>query len=117
MRRVILESPFAGNVWTRWQNRRYARQCLRDSCLRGEAPLASHLLYTQALDDSDLHERKIGIESGLAWGPVSDATVVYVDRGITSGMRLGIARAKSDGRTVEYRSILASVAALPSRDL
>ena len=34
----------------------YARACLRDSLLRGEAPIASHLLYTQpvaSLDDSD----------------------------------------------------------------
>jgi hypothetical protein len=38
MRRVVLESPFAGNIWRRWLNRRYARRCLRDSCLRGEAP-------------------------------------------------------------------------------
>lgn len=59
MRRVILESPFAGNLWGRWRNRGYARRCLRDSVLRGEAPLVSHLLYTQALDDADPYERKM----------------------------------------------------------
>jgi hypothetical protein len=105
MRRVILESPFAGNVWQRWLNRRYARRCLRDSCLRGEAPLASHLLYPGALDDTSPEERKLGIEAGLAWGPFADATVVYIDRDISRGMALGIQRAINEGRKVEYRSL------------
>jgi hypothetical protein len=34
-RRVILESPYAGDVSA---NVQYARQCLRDSVLRGEGP-------------------------------------------------------------------------------
>ena len=105
MRRVILESPFAGNLLQRWLNRRYARRCLRDSCLRGESPLASHLLYTQALDDSDPEERRIGIEAGLAWGPLADATAVYTDRGISPGMQKGIDRARQEGRPVEWRSL------------
>lgn len=103
MRLVILESPFAGNAWRRWRNRRYARACLRDSCLRGEAPLASHLLYTQALDDANAEERHIGIECGLAWGDLADATIVYMDRGLSSGMRLGMERAYREGRDVEHR--------------
>lgn len=105
MRRVILESPYAGSVWGRWRNRRYAVQCMRDSLLRGESPLLSHLLYTQALDDENPKERRLGIEAGLAWGPVAHATVVYTDRGISSGMRLGIVRAVSEGRPVFYRSL------------
>lgn len=79
---------------------------MRDSLLRGESPMLSHLLYTQALDDSDQRERMIGIAAGLAWGRVADATVVYTDRGISSGMRLGIARAASEERPVFYRSLL-----------
>jgi hypothetical protein len=51
MKKVIIESPFAGDVK---KNIEYARKCMRDSLLRGEAPLASHLLYTQdgILDDT-----------------------------------------------------------------
>lgn len=106
MRRVILESPFAApTIWGRWLNRRYARRCMRDSLLRGEAPMVSHLLYTQSLDDQDPEERKIGIAAGLAWGDGADATVVYTDRGVSSGMRLGIERAMAEGRMVERRSI------------
>lgn len=44
MKRVILESPYAGDVE---RNLTYARECVRDSLSRGEAPIASHLLYTQ----------------------------------------------------------------------
>ena len=44
MRRVILESPYAGSVE---ENVAYARAAVRDSLLRGESPIASHLLYTQ----------------------------------------------------------------------
>ena len=40
MKLVIMESPFAGAVQ---QNVHYARLCLRDCLLRGEAPIASHL--------------------------------------------------------------------------
>lgn len=47
----------------------------------------------------------MGIEAGLAWGPVADATVVYVDLGISNGMHQGIARARAEGRRVEYRCL------------
>lgn len=102
---MILESPYAGNVLQRWLNVRYARACMRDSLLRGERPMVSHLLYTQALCDRDPLERSIGIRAGLAWGDVAEATVVYRDRGISRGMMLGITQAHIAGRPVIYRSL------------
>lgn len=104
LRRVILESPYAGAIE---ENLAYARLCVRDSLLRGEAPIASHLLYTQPgiLDDQDPTERMHGIDAGLAWGIVADATVIYIDRGISSGMRHGIANAERDSRPIEYRRL------------
>lgn len=103
-RLVIVESPFAGDVEA---NIAYARAALRDCLDRGEAPYASHLLYTQpgVLDDNDADQRRHGIEAGLAWGKMATATVVYTDRGISTGMQQGIDRAKAEGRAVEYRSI------------
>ncbi len=105
MKLVILESPYAGDVQA---NIEYARRCVRDSISRGEAPIASHLLYTQPgiLDDSDHAERELGIAAGLAWGRVADATVVYTDRGISNGMRAGIASAHDEGRPVYFRRII-----------
>lgn len=104
MRLVIVESPFAGDVEA---NIAYARSCVRDSLQRGEAPIASHLLYTQPgiLDDTIPEERRQGIDAGLAWRAVAQASVVYVDRGISSGMRYGIASAMQAGILVEFRSI------------
>lgn len=104
MRRVILESPYAGDVAA---NTTYARACLRDSLSRGEAPVASHLLYAQpgVLRDADPAERGWGIAAGLAWGAVAEATVVYTDRGISAGMKYGIASAEAAGRPVEYRKL------------
>lgn len=104
MRLVIIESPYAGEVE---RNVKYARRCVRDSLLRGEAPIASHLLYTQpgVLDDNVLSERQHGIEAGLAWRKVAERTVVYQDFGISTGMQYGIDAAKAAGIPIVYRNI------------
>lgn len=104
MRRVILESPYAGDVEA---NVAYARAAVRDCIFRGESPMASHLLFTQpgVLDDSVPAERQLGIEAGLSWGAEAAATVVYTDRGISRGMKQGIERAEREGRPVEYRNL------------
>ncbi len=104
MRLVIIESPFAGDVES---NVEYARACVRDSLTRGEAPIASHLLYTQPgiLRDDNPAERQWGIDAGLAWGRAAEATVVYIDRGLSNGMKYGIQRAEQDGRPIEYRQL------------
>lgn len=104
MRLVILESPYGGDVEG---NVEYARKAMHDCLMRGEAPYASHLLYTQphVLDDLKPEERKLGIEAGFAWGVKAEKVVVYTDRGISSGMELGIANAQKNGIPVEYRSL------------
>lgn len=113
MRTVIVESPFKASVelepalrYTQTnENIVYARKCLRDCLLRGEAPFASHLLYTQdnVLNDDDDAERKHGITAGFTWKMKADATVVYVDRGISIGMQYGIVAAR--GHVLEFRSL------------
>ena len=105
---MIVESPFAGETKADIDaNIEYARAAVRDSVLRGEAPIASHLLYTQPgiLDDAVPEERQLGIDAGLAWRDVAEASVVYTDRGISRGMKYGIAAAEAAGIQVEYRSI------------
>lgn len=103
-RRVILESPYAGDIEA---NTTYARRAVRDSLSRGEAPIASHLLYTQpgVLRDDVPEERQWGIDAGLAWKEVAEATVVYVDLGISQGMKYGIESATTAGLPVEFRSL------------
>lgn len=97
MRLVIIESPYAGKTVEETQrNLRYLRACMHDCFLRGEAPFASHALYTQpgVLDDHDAAQRELGIQGGFSWRERADATVVYTDLGLSSGMRYGLIAAE-----------------------
>lgn len=100
----MLESPFAGEVD---RNLRYLRAAMRDSLRRGEAPFASHGLYTQpgVLNDLLEAERQMGILAGFTWRQAAARTVVYRDFGVTTGMRLGIHHAHELGQEVEYRTL------------
>jgi hypothetical protein len=112
MRLVVLESPYAGPTPEAIErNVRYARACLADCLRRGEAPIASHLLYTQpgVLRDEVPEERAAGIEAGLAWGRHAQASVFYEDLGWSGGMRLGRNRAEDEGRAIEVRTLPADV--------
>lgn len=103
-RLVILESPYAGDIEA---NIAFARACIRDCLARGEAPIASHLLFTQpdVLRDGDPDERRQGIAAGHAWYRAADACVAYTDRGISGGMHEGINAAFRAGAQVEYRTL------------
>ena len=112
MRRVIVESPYGArnNDGSRNEeqvnaNVAYARRCLADCLRRGEAPFASHLLYTQdgVLRDEDNDERTSGINAGFAWHECADAVTVYMDLGVSSGMKAGIDNARRLGLPIEER--------------
>jgi hypothetical protein len=107
-RLVVVESPFAADTAVGLEtNLRYLRAAMADCFRHGEAPFASHGLYTQpgVLDDGKPEERKKGIDAGLAWATKADAVIVYVDLGISPGMTLGILRATENSKPVEYRTI------------
>jgi hypothetical protein len=99
---VILESPYAGDIQS---NEEYAYKCCLDCLSRGESPYASHLFFTQFLDDNVPEEREQGIQAGFAWRTVAKKTVVYTDRGISKGMEYGIEHSEKLGIEIEYRSI------------
>jgi hypothetical protein len=104
MRRVILESPYQDNIDG---NVVYARRCICDCLKRGESPIASHLLFTQPgiLRDNIPEERALGIAAGMAWATVADAMVIYIDRGMSDGMRDAIREAQRTGLLVELRCL------------
>ncbi|MBI2109758.1 hypothetical protein HYT58_01135 [Candidatus Woesearchaeota archaeon] len=107
---VDIETPYSGkNEKEIRRNLLYARACMRDSLMRGEIPFASHLLYTQPgiLDDDVLEEREKGIMAGkeLIESLPNIVTVIYLDLGISNGMRDGIDLANERKRVVEYRSL------------
>jgi hypothetical protein len=104
MRRVIIESPYQGDVA---RNVEYARECVRNGLIRGEAPFASHLLYTQAgiLDDRIRQERELGIAAGLAWRFVAERIIFCIDNGWSQGMRQAFIIARDEGLPYEIRKL------------
>lgn len=118
--RVIIESPFKSNEqYSFHENINYAIRAMVDCLQRGEAPFASHLLYTCCVNSDGTHGytddtensdnpvgRVWGINAGLKWAEHADKTVVYIDNGITEGMKYGIEHAKKHNRPIEYRSLL-----------
>lgn len=101
---VIIESPYAGNIE---KNIRYARDAMADSIRRGEAPYASHLLYTQdgVLRDDIPEERREGIKAGLAFSAVAEKAVFYTDLGTSSGIKEGLKRHRKNGLKIERRTL------------
>lgn len=110
MRCVIIESPYAADDPIGLErNLIYLRKALNHSLHCGEAPFASHAIYTQpgVLRDFVVEERKLGIESGFAWWGGAEAIVFYVDRGVSSGMAAAFHRAIRLGKQIELRSFAA----------
>ena len=114
MLKVIIESPFAGDVET---NVRYAFRAMRHSIGLGEAPMASHLLYPQVLNDSEPSDRSRGIQAGYEWMQVADKVAFYVDLGWSPGMiaALKVAR-KIFPKPIELRRIGGTRAPPPTPD-
>lgn len=102
MKRVIIESPYAGDIK---DNTEYLKRCLRDSINRGEAPLASHLLYPFVLREDLKDERQLGIELGYEWWYGARCIVFYIDKGWSSGMLTALERAKRSGKDIEFRKL------------
>jgi hypothetical protein len=106
--RVVIESPLSAPTREGIEkNKEYAKRCMRDSILRGEAPYASHLLFDQPgiLDDTKPGERTVGMEAGFAWGQMADLIAVYTDLGMSSGMKAGIDHYRHKGIPIELRSL------------
>lgn len=101
---VILETPYAGSVAL---HLRYLRACMRDCLLRGEAPFASHHLYTApgVLRDELPEERDHGILAGFAWRALASSTVFYIDLGWSRGMVQGREAAERIKQSHEVRQL------------
>lgn len=105
MKRVIVESPYAGNIQL---NETYGEFAMHDCLVNyDEAPYASHLLYTRknVLRDEVPEDRKLGIEAGFEWREVAEKSVFYVDLGMTKGMELGIEDCKKKDKPYQIRRL------------
>lgn len=104
---MIIETPYAARPGrTVEANLEYARLCCLDSISRGEAPFASHLLYTQFLDDTIREQRFLGMLCGFNWIVTAEATIVYEDYGVSQGMLQGIEMAEKAGVPIERRRLI-----------
>ena len=109
---VILETPFMGVVkgdgdtpHSQAFNERYLNAALHDSLLRGEAPFASHGLYTRfgVLDDNIPAERELGMTTGWHVMQRASYVIVYGDLGFSSGMVRGCIAALKAGHKLKAR--------------
>lgn len=85
----------------------YGRAAIKDSLMRGEAPIAPHLTYGQnlVLDHSDPQQAHlINVAADMVL-EIVDMLAVYVDRGISEAMQARIDYAGELGLTVERRSL------------
>jgi hypothetical protein len=108
MKRVIVESPYAGNDAQIKMNEIYGEFAMHD-CLvnHNETPYASHLLYTRknVLRDHIPEDRKLGIKAGFYWREVAEDTIFYIDLSITPGMKQGIADCKEKKTPFQVREL------------
>lgn len=105
---VVIESPYRGATRQELaRNIRYVRAALRDCLLRGEAPVASHALYSQqgVLSDRSNIERELGMSAGWRFLAAADRVAVYQDLGISPGMERGIQKALAMGLSVDWRNL------------
>lgn len=77
---AFISSPYNGEDEEIIDNVKRARAMCRWAMDNGFAPFASHLIYTQFLDDRISEERKMGIEIGRAYMKNCSAVIRYVDR-------------------------------------
>jgi hypothetical protein len=100
---VVVESPLKG--LHRHIAESYAEAACWDCMTRGEAPFASHLIYTRYLDDNNPESRQIGMHCGRAWIRAVDYMVVYTDLGVSEGMAIAVGIAEKLKKIVEFRTL------------
>lgn len=104
--RVCIESPFRGKNQAEYaRNTYYADAALLDSLARDEAPFVGHLLYPRVLDDTGEDDRRRGIAADIAWLRGSERVAVYIDLGVSEGMREAIKLASKLKLPIVERSI------------
>jgi hypothetical protein len=100
MMKIFVCSPYGGKPENLEKARDICGKLIRD----GHVPFAPHLLFTQFLDESEPHERQLGIEAGLALMTVCDEVRFYVDaeKRKSAGMLIEEAEAKRLNKPRKY---------------
>ena len=96
-RKVYVASKYAGDTE---ENVRLAVGYCRYVIEEGYIPIASHLLYPQMLDDSNPHERELGLMFGLALLAICEEVWVFGE--VSEGMAREIEEATRLHKTVKF---------------
>lgn len=117
-RRIWIVSPHRGDTDVALaENAEYALAAARDCFERGEWPMLVHGhglgLYVQALDDDDASDRELGMSAARAWMDAAVLVAVYVDRGVSGGMRDDIAWCEARDIPIETRTLPPKPARFP----
>lgn len=106
MKLVCIESPWAGLGGGR-EAALYLRRCIRDSLKRGELPLASHAVFCIAggIDDNIPELRARGLSAAMRYILAADLVAVYVDHGISQGMKRALDFANANQKIIQARRI------------
>lgn len=103
--RVVIESRYAAATRRGvGRNVKLAKNACRYAALRGFNPCASHLFYTQFLDDYEPSERALGIELGLqaSW-TCDEAWVIRRDgEGLSAGQKIALERHSKEARRIRF---------------
>lgn len=99
---VVIESPFTGNVE---QNLAYLKRACIDCLRRQQVPYASHLFFTQFLDDMKPEEREMGLTAGYAFWSAAKMVAFYSDLGMSKGMERAKMRCEEIGKPYIIRLI------------
>ncbi len=83
---IYVASPYSGEIE---KNIEFAKRSCEFVLKQGHGFFAPHLIYTQILDDSDLTQRKKGLEMGLTLLSRCDELWVFGDH-ISKGMKTEI---------------------------
>ena len=81
---TIIQSPHRLDSYA---NEEYAKDCVYDSLMRGEAPISLDLLYLETLDMRSQFDRDLGRVACAEIMKRADLMAVYIDRGISLPMR------------------------------
>ena len=94
---IYVASAYAGDV--KENSERAKRYCVH-VINEGGVPIAPHLLFTQFLDDSVPHERKLGLDLGLEL--LEHCGEVWVFGDISEGMKREIEKAEELNKPIRW---------------
>lgn len=102
--RVLIESRYRGTPAEIEENKAFVHRVCRFASLNGYNPYASHIFFTQFLDDTIKEERDLGIRLGLEWADFVNEVWVCLREGQTmsEGMKFGIAAHLKAGRDIKF---------------